>query len=41
MQLCEPYLQIVEIQRWVCRDSVVVIFVLETGDKFVILTPFN
>ena len=36
-----PYLQIVEIQRWVCRDSVVVVFVLETGDKFVILTPFN
>ena len=41
MQLCEPYLQIVAIQRWVLRDSVVVIFVLETGDKFVILTPFN
>ena len=40
-QLAYPYLRIVEIQRWVCRDSVVVVFVVETGERFVILTPFN
>ena len=41
MQLLAPYIQIVEIQRWLCRDSVLVVFVLETGEKFLILTPYN
>lgn len=41
MQLCEPYLQVIQIQRWLCRDAVVVVFLVENGARFVILTPYN
>ena len=40
-QLEYPYLRITEIQRWICRDSVIFVFILETGERFLILTPYN
>mgnify|MGYP001596162574 CR=1 len=36
-----PFINIVLVERYLCSDSVVVVFTLETGEKFVILTPYN
>ena len=40
-QLEYPYLRITEIHRWICRDSVIIIYVLETGERLMSWVPFN
>lgn len=40
-KLQEPYQQIIAIERYVCRESVVVVFTTETGYRWAVLTPFN
>lgn len=36
-----PYLQIVAMGRYVCSDSIVVVFTAENGFRWAVLTPFN
>ena len=36
-----PYVPIVLIERYICDDSVLVVFTLETGEWFHVLTPYN
>ncbi|MGH9970329.1 MAG: hypothetical protein ACREBG_21410, partial [Pyrinomonadaceae bacterium] len=36
-----PYVNIIVIERYVCRDSVVVVFTAENRFRWAVLTPFN
>lgn len=40
-RLIPPYQNIIVMERYVCRDSVVVVFTTETGYCWAVLTPFN
>ena len=39
--LAKLYIPIVLIERYICDDSVIVVFTLETGEWFHVLTPYN
>lgn len=41
VNLIAPYLWIVMIERVLCKDSVVIVYTVETGEKFVSLIPYN
>ena len=41
LDLHAPYVNIITIERYVCRDSVVVVFTAENRYKWAVLTPFN
>ena len=36
-----PYLKIFRVERWVVKDSVIVVFCVEDGRRIAVLTPFN
>ena len=36
-----PYLNIIAIERYVCQDSIVVVYSAENGYRWAVLTPFN
>lgn len=36
-----PYLWVTVIQRYICQDSIVIVFILEDGTFFTSLIPYN
>ena len=40
-ELQEPYLNVVAMGRYVCSDSVLVVYTCQNGFRWAVLTPFN
>ena len=36
-----PYVNIIAVERYVCRDSIVVVFTAENRWRWTVMTPFN
>ena len=41
LALQPPYVNIIAVERYVCRDSIVVVFTAENWCQWTVLTPFN